>query len=252
MSEERKTIDDLPEGTYLYEESSIRRVSQAIRTISGTKTKFSHRQQPQAIRDLYSSVHPSFTIGKALGGLTPNNHGTSYWGLNNNGPYFKNLIYSAYQNEKNIEIIFCVGKSKKSDSLNYVIHVNPYYISPNHIGTPGLAIGTDWVNHNSISTVLENFVYEDFDEVKIILDTYNRLIKIYINDVLMTDSYSISNDAFSYNSADIGFYENGNSNFWLSFPAYTGDISNPGGGLQPSNFSGCDIKYFRLSMEDWE
>lgn len=193
---------------------------------------------------------PAFSVGYALGGINVSNNGTGFpidssgSNINVDGPLFKNMIYSAYQNQKDIEIVYCATRHPKFQQYTYEVRISPYYIFPLN---GYLCISTN-ADHTSPSA---SFPCNEDSEIKIIIDTYNRKIKIYIDDTLVSDEFSVDDAAFSYSASDIGGYWFGGY-FWLVFPSYNGNIPDTGPNNWPQFVSKCTLHYLRLYLNSWE
>lgn len=224
-------IENLPEGTYLYEESSVRKVSQAIRTISGVTRKFSHKQQPDAIRDIVGKVFsPTFTIGKAAGGI-------GFWGSSggfrytlqpgdgSNGPILTNFLYTLRNNEKNAKIIFSIKRIPNVEDYAFAVHIGNIDIRCR--------------NDAAVITVGQySTTYNDGDECSIFIDSNNMTVSIFINENTFVEDLPITDTYFNHASS-----LDTSRNIAFLFPC------SDGPGLQ---YKCCDLNYFRITMEDWE
>jgi len=227
-------IDDLPEGVFLYEESSVRRVSQAIRVITGTTQKFSHVTQPEAIRNLRNNFFPTFSLGKAAGGIGFWNtdqsiHYNLQSGDGSNGPIFTNFLYSLRENEKNANIIFSFKRLPDTTSLAFVIKIGDVTIKCGNAPTDAISIN-DGQYYGS---------YADGDECRIIIDSYHKTLSVTINDVVIAENLSIGDTYFNHTTS-IDY----SRNIGLQFPTFAN-----GYGTQQKR---CDLYYLRITTEDWE
>lgn len=261
MSEERVPIEDLPEGTFLYEESSIRRISQAIRAINGSKNKYSHRQQPDAIRSLKNDLFPTFMFGPA--GLNSGcEDWNSYWGSSAGRMTFPNILYNAHNNEQNVVIIgsFDFTLYNNVNFMNFIFQFfgngsQSYPDSPSIIiqcytkkdETIGDNVSVKWSNSNSN---LFTFQYDPGDELKLIIDTNNNILYVYVNDLLI-GNVNFSQNTYVYNIVERYAQDELYSPMSGQFQISAGPLSNNGTD-QTNTHRRSKINYFRIVLEDWE
>lgn len=241
MADNSYDIHTLPEGTLLYEESSVKSVSQAIRALTGKNTLYSHTDQPDAIRNLGKIIYPFFVLGPGSGGMGCSG-GYDTWnnlnGMYHCGPIFPNILYNFGEQQKNLNIIFKISTAESGNQIG-AFHAM--------VGVGGYRFYVEYqsnVTKIRVDGAGASYDYAPNDECKICVDTFQKKISMYINDILMFDNLAVSDTSFTKNSTEVRDYIN---NIDFCFPSYAEDPgTNDGRGWHT-----CEIKYFRMEMEDW-
>lgn len=235
-------LDDLPEGTKLYEESSVKRVSQVIRSITGTNQKYSHMQQPDAIRALRTKLHPLFRI---FDYEAPREQNSS------KPPLFQNyastvfnyiqLIPEAHAKGKNVKISF---KTETRSTWQLALLPDDFWL-----------MSGQTINHNFLfsetyrvytaegynSHQEGSIQYDDGTPIEVIIytdDTHGTpRIDVYIDGIdnpVITHNFSSSFFTYTYASAE-------------KYALYSGMYTTGSDDLPSSYF-----KYLQITLEDWE
>ena len=245
----------------LYRESSIKKVSEVIREISGINDRLSHLEQPDAIRALSSIKNPSFTVGPAAGGIHDYTENVASdqviptWApgetgdvTQSTGPLFSNVMYNLFKSEKNLNIIFSV--KEYGSFFMWTIFVQPYIFT--YAGNNIVKIYDTSYNPKQIAST---FTYQPNDKCKIFIDTYNLKLYVYVNDVQVAE-LTIPDENTKYGNYYHEYDAMYNNTYWGNsvrfdpiFPSMQLNVHQTG---SATNGRGCTINYFRIMLEDWD
>lgn len=228
----------------LYEESSVRSVSSALRYLNGNSKKTSHVEHPSEIQKIKNMVKPFFDWGRGY-----NKACDTYM---SGSPRWYGLLPLFKANDCNMIIHMCYGFA--GISYHDGCGKCTFQFSPCSELTIGSNYSTgvvsdDWDPYSydipfNIGSNLETtlFTFHQFDDIRVIINTESTpVVSFFKNeepaceDITLTSSVYSSYDASLLKCGRHSLYDNGTA---LSY-------------FQTNTFW-SDVKFFRIMADPWE